>query len=89
MFRPAHNLDESLQQILNARTRIGMLWNDADQAENVSINLSEYMDQQLNDAVGADPIEVYAEIASLRTAYEGALQVSAQSNRFKLLDYIR
>ena len=82
-------LEDSLQQILDARAQIGMLWNDADQAENVSITLSEYMDQQLKDAVGADPIEVYAEIATLRTAYEGALQVSAQSNRFKLLDYIR
>jgi len=79
----------SVQQIIDARARIGHLWNDADQAENISINLSEYMNTQLQNSVGADPIEVYSEIAHLRTAYEGALQVSAQSNRFKLLDYIR
>jgi flagellar hook-associated protein 3 FlgL len=79
----------SVQQLIDARARIGTLWNDAEQAEEISVNLSEYMNTQLQSSVGTDPIQVYSEIAHLRTAYEGALQVSAQSNRFKLLDYLR
>jgi flagellar hook-associated protein 3 FlgL len=82
-------LEASIKQLINARARIGHLWNDTEQAEAISINLSEYMNTQLHNLVGADPIEVYSEIAHLRTAYEGALQVSAQSHRFKLLDYLR
>lgn len=84
------DLDLSLDQIIEKRQRIGYLMQDSEDAQRVAESAKAVFTSRLNDTIGTDPIDVYTELANMRTAYEGALQVSASAiSGAKLFDFLR
>ncbi len=48
------------------------------------------VNERLSQVIGIDPVEAYTELANLKTAYEGALQVTAGAlTGAKLFDFLR
>lgn len=82
------SIDDAMQQVIASRGRVGNAFNAADRAATLAESLEETLSGRLQDIVEADPYEAYTQLASLRTAYDSALQVSAGSMKTRLLDFI-
>ncbi len=82
--------EAAVEQVIEARQRLGYLTDQVQDAVAVAENADEVFNERLDQAIGADPIEAYTDLANLKSAYEGALQVTAGAlSGAKLFDFLR
>lgn len=82
--------EAAVGQVVESRQRLGYLTDQVEDALAVAENANEVFNERLDQAIGADPIEAYTDLANLQTAYEGALQVTASTlSGAKLFDFLR
>jgi len=72
-----------------SRQRAGHAHVDAQDAEELALNLTRNLQDSLNARAAADPISALTKLAELQTAYETALQVTAQTSSSNLFEYLR
>jgi flagellar hook-associated protein 3 FlgL len=81
-------IDVGLTDVLDAFAKTGLAFNRADDAAIAAGSAKLLLQGQLDDTVGADPVEAYTEFANLAANYQAALQVSASTLGLDLFDYI-
>lgn len=83
------DLDTSSRALNVWRGEVGSEMNASEDAVAVSENLEALFSQRLSDEVSADPVETYARLAELRSAYDQTLQVAASSSNLSLFDLLK
>ncbi len=83
------DMEAGVKQTVKWRAEIGAQWQKGEDALALSDRLTVFFNEQLATMVEVDPVETYSKLASLRTSYEAALRVSAQSMSQTLFDFMR
>ena len=82
------DIDDSIDQLSTALTRIGIEWQTAEDANVLAGSMSTTLKGALSDVEDADALETYTRLSELQIAYEAALQVGstvASANLFSFL----
>jgi flagellar hook-associated protein 3 FlgL len=83
------DLDTGIRQMISERQKVGYLVQDSEDAVDIATNAEEVFSGRLQSLIGVDAVASYTDLANLKTAYEGALSVSASvlsgANLFDLL----
>ena len=82
-------LDDALHDITSARTTVGLTMQRAEDALSASESLQLSLAQQLDQTVGADPVDAYTRLAETQAAYEAALQVTSSTMGMNLFSFMR
>ncbi|WP_432514941.1 flagellar hook-associated protein FlgL [Kineococcus sp. SYSU DK001] len=82
-------IDARINVTSNAMALIGAKTNQLDHAEDVNTNQLQYLQGQLDDVQGVDPMKAYLEYTQQSVAYQAALQVTAKTVQSSLLDFLR
>jgi len=83
------DMENGVKQTVKWRAEIGAQWQKGEDALSMAEKLTVFFNEQLATMVEVDPVETYSKLASLRTSYEAALRVSAQSMSQTLFDFMR
>lgn len=81
-------LDGAIDQVISSRAGIGLSTARAESAATVAQNLELALEERKAALVEADQFETYTELANLRVAFEGALQVTASTVRTNLFNLL-
>lgn len=82
------DLDTMMQQVMDARARVGTDTNVADDANELASSLSMQIESRMGELVSADPAETYTRLSELRASYQTALQVAASAKSQGLFDLL-
>lgn len=83
------NLDFARENLVRTRQEVGFQALAADDAATLADSLELSLQQAVNDHLAADPVEALTAFSESQSAYEVALQVTAQVNSQTLFDYLR
>lgn len=78
------DLSDAVDQLANARTRVGTEWNMSLDAEELAGNLGTLLGTDLNDETAIDEVEVYSRLGAYQGSYEAALKVLASMRNMNL-----
>lgn len=82
------DLDGMMDQVMDARARVGTDTNVADDAATLADSLSSQIESRMGELVSADPAETYTKLSELRSSYQTALQVAASAKSQGLFDLL-
>ncbi len=82
-------LESAHDTMVEARQEAGFEFVDAQEAELTAETMRITLQDALNARVAADPIEALTKLSELQSAYETALQVTAQTSSSSLFEYLR
>lgn len=82
-------IDRRINLATNARAVIGAKTNQLDHADDVNTTQLQYLQSQLDDVQGVDPMKAYLEFNQQNIAYQAALQATAKTVQVSLLDFLR
>lgn len=82
------DLDSALDQLVDARTEVGVQTNFAEDSIAVAENMAVAVGESLASLRDADPAETYLQLGEMRNAYSAALQVAASASRTTLFDLL-
>lgn len=84
------DLESALEGLVESRQKVGYLVQDNEDAVVVAENMTSVFSARMEDTIGVDPVQAYTDLSNLRTAYEGALQVSGSVlSGASLFDFLR
>jgi flagellar hook-associated protein 3 FlgL len=84
----ARQLDESTDQITNARSDVASRMLRLESAKNMITRNQNTMEGIISDTIGVDYIKAATELNQQQTAFEAALSATAKISQLSLLDYI-
>lgn len=82
------DMEPATQQLVRTRAQVGVWEGFAEDATSVSQSLDVVLSSRQAALTEVDPVDAYAQLAELRGAYSGALQVMGTSTSRTLFDFL-